>query len=165
MSRGDDIALGLHLIGEVGDGVGGKADEFDAEAAGRCGGDAAGLEGGGEIGGGELVFGVGGAARTDDVDAFGERVVGGGVDLAGDGDEMEGGLRGGEGGEGEEECADAVRVHARDCTGAPGPAHSGTICTFSKIEHYEPPPCSIQREYNGAAFRPRRFAVATAELA
>ncbi len=90
---GDDVAFGLHLVGEAGDGMVGEAKEFDVEAAGGDDVDAAILEGFGEVIDGELVVGRAGAGAGD-ADAVGEGDVGGGLDLAGHGDELEGLVRG-----------------------------------------------------------------------
>jgi hypothetical protein len=97
----------------------GKAGKFDAEAAGGCGGDVAGLERNSEGGGGELVWGVGGAAYAEDLDAIAKGRGAGGADFARDGNEMEQGLRTGKRTEGEEKCANAIGVDASDCTEDP----------------------------------------------
>jgi len=58
----NDVTLGLHLISEARDGMVGEVGEFDAEAVGGSGEDVAGLESRSEVGCGEPVLCVAGAA-------------------------------------------------------------------------------------------------------
>ena len=83
--RGDGVALGLGGGGHVGR-QGSDAGELDGKWA--RGGDGAGGEGAGELGGGEGVVWIAGAGGADEAEALGDGLGRGGMELAGDGDEV-----------------------------------------------------------------------------